>query len=720
MSPKYTKTFVHQLDGSDCGVACLASLVRYHGGHVPLERLRDLSGTTQQGTTLLGLYQAAQKLGFAVEGLRAESITKLQETLVSPVILHVRLGEGPVEQHLNHFLVCYAWNATRQRFVVGDPAVGILDYTTDELAQRWSSRTLLLLQPTAQLEAKIVDTRRKRHWLYQIVQPDLPALAIATGLGFATTILSLATAIFSQRLIDHLLPARDVRRLIIGLVLLGIVLLGRAALAFLRGWLLTRQSQDLSNRFTVSFFESLLYLPKPFFDGRQTGDFITRLNDTSRIQQAVSHLAGTLIINLFVVLASIIYIGVYSKLLAGCITVYASLYALLVWHYNQPIQRAQGTVMAAAAINESQYIDTLQGIAEVKAAGQENLFARLTQALYGRQQAAIYNLKQIALRFGTAAEVLGAVFTTGVLALAAYLVMRNSLSVGELVGILSIVGTVVPAVAGLALTNIQLQEASVAFERMYEYSKNEPEYDRAVVTTPYDLQCLEVDKLSFGFPGRAPLFKNLSFTLERGELVMIMGESGVGKTTLLQLLQRFYLPEQGSIAANGHNWLEVTIPAWRKVVSVVAQYPKLFNGTLLDNLMLGNPLVERAAVEEFCRNWGFAPYFNAFPQGYDTLLGERGVALSGGQRQLVGLARALFTKPQLLLLDEPTAALDANTEQFVLSLLARLRPKMAMLLITHKSSLAYLADRVYILDAGQLQVQESAAKKSLQELNTAG
>jgi ATP-binding cassette subfamily B protein len=363
--------------------------------------------------------------------------------------------------------------------------------------------------------------------------------------------------------------------------------------------------------------------------------------------------------------------------------------------------------MAAAAVNQSQYIDTLQGIADVKATGQEGLFARLTQALYGHLQAAVYSLRQVGLRFGTVAEILSAGFTTGILALTAYLVVRGTLSLGELVAILSMVGTLVPAVVSLALTNIQLQEAGIAFERMYEYSKNEPELDKDAVADAFDLQQLEVVGLSFSFPGRAALFENLSFRVGRGELIALVGESGTGKTTLLQVLQRFYTASQGHITSNGNEWLTVTTPTWRRMVGVVAQHPKLFNGTLLDNLLLGNPGAGRPVMEAFCCEWGFDHYFKAFPQGYDTPLGEQGVALSGGQRQLVALARTLFAGPQLLLLDEPTAALDPHTEQFVLSLLAQLRPRMAVLLITHKHTLTQLADRVYTLANGHL-VESSA------------
>lgn len=703
MSDKNKDTFVRQLDTADCGVACLASIIRYYGGDVPLERLRDYSGTRRQGTTLLGLYQAAQQLGFRPEGWQAESVAQFKASLRAPVILHVRFGEGPQERHLNHFLVCYAWDDNRQCFCIGDPAVGLVEYTEAALAQRWPSLALLTLAPTAQLGQAPPDTRRKRQWLYHLVQPDVPALAVATGLGLVTTVLGLATALFSQQLIDHLLPQRDFRRLWLGLGMLAGLLLVRAALGWLRGWLLARQGQDLSNRLTGRFFETLLYLPKRFFDGRKTGDFITRLNDTGRIQQAVNHLVGTMTINLLVVVAALGYVWLYSRLLGSCMLIYSMLYWLVARRFHQPILSGQRAVMGAAALNESQYIDTLQGIAEVKAAGQERFFAQLTQVAYGHLQAQGYWLRLVGLRFATAAEVLNAFFWVGTLAFTVSLVVHRALTLGELVAILSITGAMVPALTSLSLTVMQLQEARVAFERMYEYSKNEPELAEDEAAPALALQELAVQEVSFGFAGQPPLLDAVSLRLARGELLAIVGQSGTGKTTLFQLLQRFYEPSQGRVLVNGTEWQAITTRSWRRVVSAVAQHPKLFNGTLLDNVCLSDPTTGLEALVAFCREWGFDAYFEALPQGYYTALGEDGVALSGGQRQLVAFARALYARPQLLLLDEPTAAMDECMEQFVLRVLDRLRPTTSIILITHKLALVEGASQVWRLSQGHLQ-----------------
>lgn len=181
----------------------------------------------------------------------------------------------------------------------------------------------------------------------------------------------------------------------------------------------------------------------------------------------------------------------------------------------------------------------------------------------------------------------------------------------------------------------------------------------------------------------------------------MLGESGSGKSTLLQVLQRFYTPEDGQLLVNGHDWQQIDVPTWRTALGMVPQQIKLFSGTLLDNICLSNTADEAEAIVQFCRAYGFSTYFEQFPQSYLTILGEDGVNLSGGQRQLVALARALYQRPQLLLLDEPTAAMDRH-EQFVLDLLTQLQPQVGVLFITHKAQHSKLADRTYILDDRQL------------------
>ncbi|MGF7215399.1 ATP-binding cassette subfamily B protein [Spirosoma lacussanchae] len=696
------RTLIRQQGQADCGVACLASVMAYYGGHSRLERLRELSGTDTQGTTLLGLHQAAQQLGLESEGLQADSIENLKTDVSGPVILNVL-----IDDRLQHYVVCYGWDNIAGIFSIGDPARGIEHYTTEELTAIWPSRILLALTPNASFVKQTDEKVAKRRWLLGLIRDDIPLLAIATGLGIVTAGLGLSTAIFSQKLIDEILPRHDTKRLLLGLALLAFLLVARAVVGYLRGFLLNRQSQDFNNRMVNRFYGALLYLPKSFFDSRKTGELVARLNDTSRIQRSINQITGVVVINALVLLVSAGYLFTYSAWIGLLSLVSIPLYGGLAWFFHKPILDGQRDVMAASAHTESNYVDTIQGIDVIKTSNREPFFQEITTSVYSFFQKKAYSLGLVGLRFSLLAEVTGALLIVGLMAITSLLVVQKSLQLGEMMAILTLTGTILPAVASLALTNIQLQEANVAFERMYEYAQLDPEHPAAIPQADFTFSSVTLHDVSFRFPGRPTLLDRVSLTIHRGEQVALLGESGSGKSTLLQLIQRFYKPETGRISVNDTDWERIDTPTWRHGLGVVPQHIKLFSGTLLDNICLGDTIGEADDIVDFCRTYGFAAYFEQFPQGYFTRLGEDGVNLSGGQRQLVALARALYRNPQFLLLDEPTSAMDQHTEQFVMNLLDNLRPQLAILLITHKPQLATTANRVYRLINHTLHVYES-------------
>ena len=283
-------------------------------------------------------------------------------------------------------------------------------------------------------------------------------------------------------------------------------------------------------------------------------------------------------------------------------------------------------------------------------------------------------------------------------------VLSGDILLGAFVAIFQMVSQLIPAANQLALTNIQIQEARIAFDRMYEFTSMKPEEEKpnSAIELEY-IESVKVQDLSFRFPGRAQLLKDISFEIKKGEMIALLGESGCGKTTLFQILERFYIPENGEVIINECTKLhDLSIKAWRNRIATVPQQIKIFNGTLLDNICLGNTLEEAEQVVKFCQEFGFSKYFEAFPQQYATLLGEEGVNISGGQRQLVALARALYQKPELLLLDEATSAMDRITEQEILKLIIRLKKDMAIILVTHRVQSAQLADRIYIIENGEI------------------
>lgn len=711
MKKHIQKTFTKQLDQTDCGVACLLSILHFYGGDATRERLRESSGTSIQGTSLLGLYQTAQSLGFAAEGLEAEGIHNLNE-LTGPAILHVVLDNGPTGQHLQHYIVYYGQEGAN--YIIGDPGRGVVQMTKEELEAIWISKALLSLIPTEQFIRTAQNRQTQWQWFKTLIREDIPLLSIAGGLGVAVALLGLSMALFSQKLLDDILPKQNTEKLTLGLLLLTVLLLARAGVGYLRNFLLLRQSRDFNIRITDSFFRDLLQLPKAFFDSRKTGDLVARLNDTRRIQATISFLTGSVIIDTLVIVLTAVFLFNYAWQIGLLALVSFPLFGWLIWRFNNRIIASQREVMASYARTESHFIDSVSGIGAIKANRQEAFFARLSQMVYQFFQQQLYDLGLLGNRYNLLSELIGVGLLIAIISLTAVMVLQKLLKIGEMMAIVSLASTLIGSVSKLSTTNIQLQEARVAFDRMREFTElpKEPiNTSTTAINNKATFESLTVKNLSFRFPGRPSLIRDASFSIRRGEVIGIVGETGSGKSMLLQILQKFYQPEQADqisiefttpTSTSQFNWSDVAITDWRNWVGCVPQPIKIFNGTLLDNICLGNAMEEGETVVQFCQEFGFHDYFMKLPQNYLTLVGEEGINLSGGQQQLVGLARSLYRRPQLLLADEATSALDRQTETFVLNLFERIKHQTAIVMVTHRSQSVQIADRVYIMDDGVL------------------
>ncbi|MBN9386273.1 MAG: peptidase domain-containing ABC transporter [Chitinophagaceae bacterium] len=689
-------TFRLQHDQYDCGVACLRNILGYYSADISVEKLREWSGASIQGTTLLGLHQAAGQAGFKAEGARAGSVDDLLEVQY-PCILHVTIeGTGL------HYVVYYRHEG--EKFLIGDPAKGLLYLSREELEKIWTDHTLLLLEPGEKLAQWQNQRKKKFHWLGQTLKEDLPLLYAALGLGIVCAALNLSTAIFSQRLLDHILPAHDQKGLVIGLVLLGLLLILKSVFSFLRQHLLIRQGFAFNLRITGSFFRSILFLPKSFFDHRKTGDLIARLNDTQRIQQAAAYILGEMTIQLLILLVTLGFVFYYSWSIGlFCLMMIPVIYGI-VKYFEGSIILGQRSVMLAHAQNESNYVDTIRGIHTVKVMNRESLFSGIAANFFLALQTSVMQLGKIRIRFNILLEISTALFLLTVIGWAAASTWHGSMRTGQMIAILQLAGMLMQTVILVALTNLQVQEAAVALDRMYEFTMLDPEHPAETAPVPSDplpyFERLSIHQVGFRWPGKKLLLKHISLELRRGEIIALSGESGQGKSTLLQVLQKFYPYEGGPLLINDRELSTIDTIVWRKVIGVVPQDIAVFSGTLLANICLDPSTEHIDKVRRFCKEYGFDKFFESFPQSYATLLGEGGVALSGGQKQLLALARCLYPGPQLLLLDEPTAAMDAQTEQFVISALERYKQEAGILIISHKDSLTLTADRVYQIEEG--------------------
>jgi len=253
---------------------------------------------------------------------------------------------------------------------------------------------------------------------------------------------------------------------------------------------------------------------------------------------------------------------------------------------------------------------------------------------------------------------------------------------------------------------------------MFDFTEEKLEHaPNSTESSDFRFKQLNIENLNFNFPGQIELLNHINLQIKKGEVVSILGENGCGKSTLIQIIQRFYEPIEGCITLNQNLPLKkLNHQKWRKAIGVVPQQIQIFNGSILDNICLDEGDKHEEKIIEFCKEWGFHEYFSKLPDSYHTLIGEEGQNISGGETQLLALARALYAKPQFLILDEATSAMDRNTEQFVLKMLNKLKDDMAILFITHRLHIIKsLNSRIYIMESGRIETWGSHDELMLSE-----
>lgn len=683
------KTHSLQLDQSDCGAACLLSIIKFYNGNTSLEKIRELSGTTKQGTTMLGLYQAANQLGFNADGCEADMQALIDHK--QPLILHTL-----IDNRLNHYVICYGYNE-KDGFLIGDPAKGIAVLSIQELDKVWISKSCLTLEPNKNFVTEEAEKNIQLKWFLDILKEDYKLIWISILLGVFVAGLGLAMALFSQKLIDDILPSNNINKLISGIILLAILLSARVGISVLRQHFTIRQSRDFNNRINNTFFSSLLQLPKFFFDTRKTGELVSRLNDTQRVQNVIKILANTLIIDILAVIISSVFLLTYSLKLGIICILSLPVYFFIIYRHNKKIMLSQKEVMESSAINESNFINTIQGISTIKNDNKQAVFNQLNQFIFANYQEKIVNLGKINISLSWQSGLASVVFVIGILIYTSIQVFNKEIKIGELMAILGIVGSLLPSIASLALISIPINEAKIAFNRMYEFASIKKENEEGLKIIEINTICIQ--NLSFRFAGRSELFHSVNIEIKKGKFIAIVGESGSGKSTLGQILQRFYPFENGNIILNNKQQLqEIELKNYRDLLGVIPQEITIFSGNVIDNILLGT-IDTPENVMQFIKEYEFGHFFNQLPQGLETILGEEGINLSGGQKQIIALARALYKKPQFLILDEATSAMDRKTENFTLKLLQKIKLDCAVLFISHRlNKLKTIADTIYILE----------------------
>jgi len=702
---------VRQYDQVDCGPAALLSVLRYWGGDASLVRVRELTQTDARGSTMLSLVSASESLGFEAYGATGEYDDLAREQL--PCIAHVVMPDG-----LQHFVVVY--QVRRNSVLLGDPGRGLRRVSREEFLALWAQRAVVLLTPARTLLSEPVT-----HWIVWVsgyLRSDTTALTQSVFLGTAYTAFWLATSLFVKWLVDDFIPHRNLRGVALTAVFLLLLTTLRAVAGFLRQRFLIGLSQRSAVAIARDFLQHVYRLPARFFDMRRRGDITARINDSIQIQNALARVVGLAIVDVLVILGAVACTFAVAPAIGWLALATLPLYALLLSSVTRTLREAQNEVSRHRSDVESNYIDTLSGIDEIRGYNVARVFSAVAEHRYRAFQERGAALAMIQARTSLYAELTGGLLVIAALAAGARLVVGGSLQLGEMLAAYSLIASALPSVARCVDVNAAIQSASVAATRLNDLLLVRPEDDagatddaRTTARHAFQLRhALRLENATFRWPGArrggkagagGTLFENVSLSIERGGITALRGPSGSGKSTIVKVLQRAYPLSAGTLWVDAMPADDVRLDSYRANVAVLRENTRIFNLPLAANVTLGRPGIPAGRIEEHAFRLGFGDFLRRFEAGLATPLGEDARQLSTGERQVVGLIRALLGEPAVLIVDEGVNGVDASLAPLVRDALIAYAENHAVLIISHEPRTLGLANAVYSLRDGHAELE---------------
>ncbi len=684
--------YFQQQSASDCGAACLVMVSQYWGKRFSVNRLRDIANVDRNGASLRGLAAAAESLGFATRPVKA-SLDKLAQQCL-PAILH---WEG------KHYIVVY--EVTRNHVIVADPAIGQRTLSHADLKASWTGYTLLL-QPTALLK-ETKETTTPFWQFFELAKPHWLVLLEVFIASILLQIFGLVTPLFTQLLLDRVVVQRsDVTLTAVGLGLL-IFSLFRVAINGLRQYLLDHTANRVDLALIVGFISHTFRLPLNYFESRYVGDIISRIQENTKIQRFLTGEALSIVLDLLTVF---IYLGLmfwYSWKMALLVLVIVPPFVLLALIATPFLQRVSREIFSAHNEETGYLIQSLTGIRTIKSMAVEHSVRWHWEELFGKAIKKNFSGQVIGNTLQIFSSTIEAVVNTGLLWFGAWLVIQNELTIGQLVAFNMLLGNVIHPFQRLIVLWNELQEVMIAVERINDVIDAEPEEDlqlQSRQSLPPIGGYVRFDKVTFRYHPESDVntLENISFEVQPGQMIALVGRSGSGKTTISKLVLGLYPPTEGKILIDGYDVSSLSLQSLRQQIGVVDQDTFLFGGTIRENISLGHPEASLEEVIEAAQQAGAHQFIKELPMGYETQIGEGGGTLSGGQRQRLAIARALVGNPRLLILDEATSSLDAESERIIQNNLNTILQDRTTLVIAHRLSTVRNADKILVLDKGVL------------------
>jgi len=706
----------------DCGPTCLRMVAKYYGRSVSLEYLQNKSEYGKEGVSLLGLTYAAESIGLRSLGAKL-SFEQLFNDVPLPAIIHWKQS---------HFVVLTP-QSSKRKIVIADPANGLISLDKREFCKHWISTNekaegkgiALLIETTplfkqAEFEDEKGDSSKRkidRHYLFSYIKEHKQYFfQILLGL-FIGSVIQLIFPYLTQSIVDTGINSRNLNFIQIILAAQLMLLFSQTIVEFIRSRLLLHISTRINISLLSGFWAKLLKLPMHFFDSKHPGDIIQRINDHHRIE---SFLTGAAL-NAFLSITNLIIFSFvllsYSSKIFIVFFVGSLIYLFWIRLFLTYRRRLDYHRFALASKENNATMQLVYGIQEIKLNNAENTYRWSWEGL----QAGLFklNFKNLSLN---QYQQLGAFFINQsknilITFFVAKFVIEGNLTLGTMLAIQYIIGQLNSPIEQLIGFTQQAQDAKISLERLndiHTIADEEPVDKQYNNSLPVD-QNIYINDLSFTYPGSGnePVLKNVNLTIPQGKVTAIVGMSGSGKTTLVKLLLRFYDNYIGHISLGAINFKTISPRFWRNISGAVMQDSFIFNDNIQKNITVTDDKVDNFRLLNACKISNILDFVESLPLGFYTKLGAEGNAISGGQRQRLAIARAVYKNPQFIFFDEATNSLDANNEKVILENLQQFFKGKTVIVVAHRLSTVKNADKIVVLHNGEIAEEGTHAELTI-------
>lgn len=699
----------------DCGATCLRIMFKYYGQLVSIHKIRKLCQTTKNGVNLLGISEAAEKLGFRTYGVRL-TLEQLREAEL-PCILH---------WNQNHFVVLY--KIRRGKYYISDPASGMITYQEAEFTKNWfSTKELhaglsLLLSPTPnfyQLEEEEPEAKLKWGKVFSYFF-KYRRLFIQLILGMLLgTILQLVTPFLTQSIVDIGINTKNISFINLILIAQLMLFVGQTSVSFIRSWIMLHITTRVNISILTDLLIKIMRLPMGFFDLKTHGDLMQRMGDQQRVE---SFLTGNTLNTLFSLVNLIVFgalLIVYHKVIFLVFFAATLLYTgwiLLFMKYRRELDHRRFKISSE---NQTYMVEMIQSIKDIKLNNAQKQKRWGWEALQARLFK--FKVKSLALSqyqsIGSMAinQVKGILITY----IAAKAVIDDEITLGGMMAIQYIVGMVASPAQSLLSFMQSYQDAKISMERLNEIYETEEEetLQKEYLTKLPEDKTIQIKNLTYRYygAGNDPVFSKLNLVFPQGKTTAIVGTSGSGKTTILKLLLRFYEGEEGEITIGGKRLEQIDHHLWRDSCGSVMQENHVFADTIERNIAVADEFPDEQKLSEAIKIANLDEFIAEQPFGLATKIGTAGKGISQGQRQRLMIARAVYKQPEYLFLDEATNSLDSNNEKAITDNLDAFFRNRTVIVVAHRLSTVKNADNIIVLEKGEVveqgSHQELTAKK---------